>query len=347
MSDLRDVGLMLEAAERAAAADDLTSADELLRDIARIQETELGPLHPDLAMTLNNRAIVAEKTGRVDTAERFYRQAVAIATASLPADDPMVAASRENLQAFCRARGLPIDPPAPTTPTEPDSAAELDTNVPTPEPDGATPSRLLPSLAIAGMGVAIILATFTFLMRSRDSATTAPTGERESPQTARRTEPSSPQAAERRAPNPAAAAPASKNQGQPSTVVPPSNDPPVATAKPPTRTSSSSAITLITAQLCRRFSTNDASWTCDPAVDPVSPGPIVLYTRVRSPADTVVVHRWYRGDTLQQSAKLTIRANPTDGYRTYSRRTVHDGEWRVEVRDAAGALLHDERFVVR
>jgi hypothetical protein len=343
MSDLQDVGRMLEAAERAAAADDLTSADELLRDIARIQEAELGPLHPDLAKTLNNLAVVAEKTGRVDSAERFYRRAVAITTASLRADDPMVAASRENLQDFCRARGLPIDPPAPAAPAAPDISAGLDTNVPntsigldthvpTPEPREAAPRKL--SLAKAAIGVAVILVAVAFLMRSPD--TSEPTAE-----------PALQRAAERPVPSPPGTAmPAPVTQGQPPTVARRIDDRNVPIAKQPTTISSSSAITL-TAQLCRTFSTSEASWRCDPAVDPVSPGPIVLYTRVRSPADAVVVHRWYRGDALRQSGKLTIRANPTEGYRTYSRHSVDAGEWRVEVRSADGGLLHEQRFVVR
>jgi len=80
----------------------------------------------------------------------------------------------------------------------------------------------------------------------------------------------------------------------------------------------------------------------------VSPGLIVLYTRVRSPRDAVVVHRWYRGDALRQSVKLTIRANATEGYRTYSRQTVDGGaDWRVEVSGANGDLLHERRFAVR
>ena len=91
MPELRDAGRMLEAAEQAAVAGDLASADELLRGAARIQEAELGPLHPDLANTLNNLAIVAEKLGRPDDAETFYRRAVAIASASLPVDHPMIA----------------------------------------------------------------------------------------------------------------------------------------------------------------------------------------------------------------------------------------------------------------
>ena len=121
MSELQDAGRMLEVAEQAAIADDLASADELLRGAARIQEAELGPLHPDLANTLNNLAIVAEKTGRLGDAETFYRRAVAIASASLPVDHPMIAASRENLEDFCRARGVPIDTPASITLPAPDT----------------------------------------------------------------------------------------------------------------------------------------------------------------------------------------------------------------------------------
>ena len=60
---------LLDQAESAAAAGDFASADELLRNAARIQEEELGPLHPDLANTLNNLAVVAEKTGRSGEAE--------------------------------------------------------------------------------------------------------------------------------------------------------------------------------------------------------------------------------------------------------------------------------------
>ena len=100
---------MLDQAERAAIAGDLASADELLRSAARIQEAELGPLHPDLVSTLNNLGIVAEKTGRPGDAEAFYRRAAATASASLPSDHPIVAESRKTLEDFCRERGLPID----------------------------------------------------------------------------------------------------------------------------------------------------------------------------------------------------------------------------------------------
>ena len=78
-----------------------------------------------------------------------------------------------------------------------------------------------------------------------------------------------------------------------------------------------------------------------------APGPLIFYTRVRSPRDTAVVHRWYHEGMLRQSVMLRIQANATEGYRTYSRLTVDDGDWRLEVRSADGHLLHEQRFAVR
>jgi hypothetical protein len=120
----------------------------------------------------------------------------------------------------------------------------------------------------------------------------------------------------------------------------------VAATKPPAPVPTPGAVTAIT-QLCRTFSMSGGNWHCDPAGDSVAPGRLVLYTRVRSPRNGTVEHRWYRGDTLRQSVKLAIQANPTEGYRTFSRQTVDAGGWRVEVRSADGSLLHEQRFAVR
>ena len=373
MSELRDAGRMLEAAEQAAVAGDLASADELLRGAARIQEAELGPLHPDLANTLNNLAIVAEKTGRLDDAETFFRRAVAIASASLPVDHPMIAASRQNLEDFCRARGLPIDTPGVATPAvvdvaasapaatdvaAADSALAMEATPPSSAPPSSAPPRPVPgpqtrtastphpaaprsgsrSPARAAIGVVVVLVTATVLVRRpwsrHEASTAAPTAERT---TAQAGEPARP-----------TREPAPIEQAQPPTLGLQSGDRGVPASKPPAPSRSSGAITLTTVQLCRTFSTSGDTWQCDPAVDPVSPGRIVLYTRVRSPHDAVIEHRWYRGDTLRQSVNLTIRATATEGYRTYSRQTVDAGaDWHVEVRSADGTLLHDRRFVVR
>lgn len=104
---------------------------------------------------------------------------------------------------------------------------------------------------------------------------------------------------------------------------------------------------MATAQVCRTFSTSGGNWRCDPVGDTAAPGPMVFYTRIRSPRDAAVVHRWYHGSSLRQAVTLTIRANATEGYRTYSRQTVDKGDWRLEIRSADGNLLHEQRFAVQ
>jgi hypothetical protein len=246
----------------------------------------------------------------------------------------MIAASRNNLEDFCRARGLAIDTRAVAVP---------DPRARTPsEPHSRAPRRDSRSLAKAAIGVVVVLVTATVLVSrpwsSRETSTAVPT--------TGSTKPAQPGAPALPTREPAISAPI--EQPRPPTVVRPSGARGIPAGKPPAPARSSGAITLSTAQLCRTFSTSGRSWRCDPAVDPVRPGAIVLYTRIKSPRDAIVVHRWYRGDALRQSVRLKIRANATDGYRTYSRQTVDRGaHWHVEVRSAKGALLHERRFIVK
>ena len=359
-------------------AGDFASADELLRDAARIQEEELGPLHPDLANTLNNLAVVVERTGSSSEAEALYRRAATIAAAALPSDHPMVLASQQNLEDFCRARGLPIDEPAISTPTrntklqedviasEPlpevtqppatDRAANTGITAkapippsvaPRPDPAAAAPipSRPLSPAATSfrahwrgwlAAGFVVLAAAAFFLVRPASS----PDASRAVPTPAPAAQPTEavppPIAAPSAGPGPIGGA-------GPPKAAPGADDRHVTTNKAP----ATGVTTVATAQVCRSFSTSAGRWRCDPAGGSVTPGPLVLYTRIRSPRDTSVVHRWYRGDTLRQSKSLTIRANATEGFRTYSRQTVDNGEWRVEVKSADGAVLHEQRFAVR
>ena len=104
--------------------------------------------------------------------------------------------------------------------------------------------------------------------------------------------------------------------------------------------------TVVTAQLCAALE----AWRCDRANARNPPGRMFFYTRVKSATATTIEHRWYQGDRLRHAAHLRIQANPDTGYRTYSRMTISDervGDWRVELRSADGAVLHEERFTVR
>jgi hypothetical protein len=105
------------------------------------------------------------------------------------------------------------------------------------------------------------------------------------------------------------------------------------------------AVSVVSAEVCRNL--NTGSWRCDPLSNPAAPGQVVFYTRVKSARDTVVLHRWFRDQRMIKSSELTIRANPSAGYRTYSRNTVGSGNWRVELRTKSGELLQEEQFTVR
>ena len=76
---------------------------------------------------------------------------------------------------------------------------------------------------------------------------------------------------------------------------------------------------------------------------------VFFYTRLLAQTETTVQHRWYRGSRLHQAVTLRVHANSRAGYRTYSQMTVSParaGDWRVELRAADGAVLHEERFTV-
>jgi hypothetical protein len=129
--------------------------------------------------------------------------------------------------------------------------------------------------------------------------------------------------------------------------------PAVAEAPPPavagsSRSATGAGVSLVEAKLCRSLSTSD--WQCTLLTSPADPGRVFFYTRVKAGRDTTVQHRWYVNDNLLQNVELRIGANAGAGFRTYSRNTVaaeHRGTWTIELRDANGALLHEERFVVQ
>lgn len=106
------------------------------------------------------------------------------------------------------------------------------------------------------------------------------------------------------------------------------------------------------AEVCGTLSTPRAggSWRCDPIAETDSGRTIFFYTRVRSPSSTKVQHRWYRDDALQRTVELTVGSSALEGYRTYSSQRLGKdaaGEWRVELRSAAGDVLHEARVMVR
>ena len=366
---------ILEAAERAVSLDDFVSAERHLRQAAALQEQQIGARHPDLANTLNNLGIVYEHLGKPAEAEECYRRAYGIASTALPPDHPLVETSGQNLRDFCEAIGKPVElsaPPglepfapeqgAPTPgardPESPSLAslplrlatetrpAEPPPRKPTEATRTASPVSQLsppssrPTTAIA-MGAVILLAFgtwwFGFRQPSRPVAPSTPRVETPAPR--------------EQAPPPADAAAEPAPIPAPPETPAPTEKP--AIAAPPVKrvapeTTARGDVSVAEAKLCRSLTTSN--WTCTPATSPPAPGVFFFYTRVKSARDTTVQHRWLMNGRLVRSIDLKIKANPKAGYRTYSRNTVSGerrSDWTIELRDAGGALLHEERFTVQ
>jgi hypothetical protein len=321
---------IIESAEQAATAGNYASAEDLLRHAAALQERTLGPNHPDLANTFNNLGIVCEMTDNPIDAEHFFRRAHAIAAATLAPDHPFVATSRKNLHDFCSARGRPVE----LGPSPPAVAAWLDTPAPARHesppsaktPDVPPPPRknFLPLAlgAVGGVGLLIVMVTM------------APWGIEETTMQRATTAEPAPEATA-----PAPETPAPKPSPPPAQPIAPIA--PIAQPQPTATTP-----TVATAQLCTALTV----WRCEAASSQVAPGQLFFYTQIKSATDTTIEHRWYQGDRVRRAVQLRIQANPGAGYRTYSRSTItreNDGDWRVELRSADGAVLHEERFTVR
>ena len=153
------------------------------------------------------------------------------------------------------------------------------------------------------------------------------------------------------APPPANAAPEPAPIPAPPETPAPTKKPPIADApvkRVAPETAARGDVSMAEAKLCRSLTTSN--WSCSPATSPAAPGVFFFYTRVKSARDTTVQHRWLMNGRLVRSVDLRIGANPGAGYRTYSRNTVSGkqrSDWTIELRDAEGALLHEERFTVQ
>ena len=86
------------------------------------------------------------------------------------------------------------------------------------------------------------------------------------------------------------------------------------------------------AGLCAELSIGQGPWHCEPTRNTARGGSVYYYTRVASPRDELIRHRWTRDGRLVQMVVLRILTNPGDGYRTFSRQSgplLEAGTWRV------------------
>jgi len=344
MAEVIDPASMIDAAQQAAAVGDFDGAERLLRDAAAIQEATLGSEHPDLATTLNNLAFVCERTNKIDDAERNYRRAHAIAVASLGPRHPFVATSIKNLVDFCAAHDIPIwAPPAAASTdahaTEADAASEPERE--TDDRDESVGRLRWPAprtIAIGALGVAVIV-VITLAMRSRETPS-AGASATPSPTTPSLT----------RDPSPSAAIDA-KPAVAPPRVERPEPRERVEVPAPHEKNVTPKSVTVLSARLCSALEKRGApDWQCTSVSTDLRPGTYTFYTRLMTNANTTVEHRWYRDGRVHQVMRLRVSANSSGGYRTFSSNTISPervGDWKVELRAADGALLHEERFVIR
>ena len=443
MANVNDLRSIVQGVEQAEARGDHVSAERLLRHALALQEPTLGPNHPEVANILNNLAIVCELNGKLSDAEACYRRAYAIATSSLPASDPFVTTSRENLEQFCTARGIPmkdasaqepketlpvasspapnalsafgpaassapppatssvprpaaspppparsassVPPPRPVPPPPPQPkappAAPNKAAAP-PSPRSAAPPSLddfplrapsavpvapktisapaavrepsrAPAIAAVLALLVVLLASGWYLMNSDSSRQRAASAPPPSPNaTPSASSPSPAEPAPAPPPEPSASATAAATTSSaPERVAPPTPEPAAAETTVPERpaaTTTKATVTALTAEVCSSL-TRTGAWSCAPASGANAPGVMYFYTRVASPRDTTIEHRWYRGDTLVQRVPLRIRANPS-GFRTYSQNRIsadRTGTWKVELRTEDGQLLDQKTFAIR
>jgi hypothetical protein len=408
MPNVNDLRAIVQGVEQAEARGDHVTAERLLRQALALQETSAGPNHPEVANILNNLAIVCELNGKLTDAEGCYRRAYAIATSSLPATDPFVTTSRENLEQFCSARGIPLKdaspnepffkepketpsassvppprpapPPLPTPKTPP--AAPRKAAAP-PSPRSAAPPSLddfplrspsavpvaaktlsapaairepsrVPAIAAVLALLGVLFVVGWYLINSNSSRARVASVPSATPSATSTPAPSPAPAEPTPAPQPEPPAPATAAAtppAEPERVAPP---PPAPTAPEPTvperpaASTTKAAVTALTAEVCSSL-TRTGAWSCAPATNAQAPGVMYFYTRVASPRDTTIEHRWYRGGKLEQRVPLRIRANPS-GFRTYSQTRMSaasTGTWKVELRAEDGQLIDEKTFAVR
>lgn len=312
---------IIEAAEQAAAAGNYASAEKLLREAARLQEASLGPLHPELANTLNNLGVVCEITNRPVDAEQCFRRAFAIATTVLDPDHPFVTTSGKNLRDFCEARGSADPSRESQVPAEPRDLQRVS-------------RRFFSRLAIGALGpVAMLLAILAAVLPQLGSTEQAVPSSVTATDSQLDIAPTHPPVSVEPKLVPAKTTTATERGAD------------KAVAAQITPASAGARPIVVRARLCADLE----EWRCDPPDRPVPSGPLFFYTQVKSTNATTVQHRWYWDNRLTQSVDLRVEASPTEGYRTFSRNTMKSesaGSWRVELRSKDGALLHEERFTV-
>lgn len=280
--------------------------------------------------------------------------------ADAPADDPLAAFAPGPPEGPPAAATPPVPVPVPATLPRarraPSSRPEAGTTPPTTRrppdrPSGRRPAVVAASVVLA-LGV-VLLGWWRVGGTSGDapaSVTARPAGG-VAPGQAETARPPTPARPDGEAAAPADAAPALPSTTGEAGLVAPAPEAGTsaapAAAPSPSRPGDAAPVAVRTADLCDQLETSGGAWRCRPAASPHRPGRVTYYTRIASPSATTVRHRWSRDGRVLRTATLDIAANPSAGYRTFSRQTVSAGRWTVALVDAEGTVLHEAHLDVR
>jgi hypothetical protein len=354
--NLNNLAMMLER------LGDNAEAERCYRRAYTIARRAVGPKDQLTAAARANLVEFLHATGRLDPLrddvdEEFEKPEP---TPAASADD--TTALRLGLDSFeserVAAEPAPARPPRPAVPPPaPSPALEMNLAAP-PTPAIPRPPQRVEATPAAGgnprgsalflwmiLGAAAVGALAWVLIERGNSA----------PATTN----AAPQAApERPAEPPAAAGSPSAAANPPATPAP---SPPVTTTAPPTRAAAESAPAnrpastadaipglTVESSLCERLNRGGGGWRCDPLPAGGDSDAVYYYTRVKSPRDATIRHRWtYQGKPVQ-TVSLQVRANAREGFRTFSHQRVagRPGQWEVAVLSADGTVVETRQFSV-
>ena len=104
--DTLELRRQFDDAMRAAYAEgELADAEQAAREILEITERDVGPDHPDVALALNNVALMVDLQGDHEEAEALYARALRNQLASADSDPLEIAYTRHNLSGLAQMLG--------------------------------------------------------------------------------------------------------------------------------------------------------------------------------------------------------------------------------------------------
>ena len=121
----------MDAVEQAANAGDYAAAEPLLREAALLQEASLGPLHPDVANTLNNLAVVCSSRAKWPMPSISIDAPIGGVVRPGPSRR-FGGHQRKEPPRFCETQGLPLELPKRTPVVAPEREAPVAASAPVP-----------------------------------------------------------------------------------------------------------------------------------------------------------------------------------------------------------------------